>query len=163
MRPAARAGSPRGAGGAAGAPLPPGTPLAGQRAAGFSRPAPPPAPGCVCGFESPPPASAPRVRVPARAQARAVVQERLRQGRLAFLARCLPNALLSPPPARPGDSASADSGRAKSWSTLRSSLLQPLSPPKFVSGGPRGASDRPEPGLLTPFRTLRCDPEKQPR
>lgn len=30
----------------------------------------------LCGFESPPPASAPRVRVPASAQARAVVQER---------------------------------------------------------------------------------------
>lgn len=118
----------------------------------------------LCGFESPPPASAPRVRVPASAQERKVVQECLRQWRFAFLSRCLPNALLSPPPARPGDSASADSGRAKSRSTLRSSLLQPLSPPKFVSGGPRGAGDRrSEPGLLTPFRTLRCDPEKQPR
>lgn len=64
--------------------------------------------------------------------------------------------------ARPGDSASADSSRAKSPCTLRSALLLPLSPPKFVPGGPRGPGDRPETGLLTPFRTLRCDPEKHP-
>lgn len=49
------------------------------------------------------PRPVPRVRVPANAQARAVVQERLRRWRLAFLARCLPQALLSPPlPSLPG-------------------------------------------------------------
>ncbi|XP_031201569.1 uncharacterized protein LOC116073649 [Mastomys coucha] len=113
------------------------------------------------------PRRAPRVRVP-----RQRAGEGGGPGALEAVEACLPGSLppsnspvsSSPPPPQPARVTRPQltpAGQSLSG-TLRSALLLPLSPPKFVSGGPRGAGDRPETGLLPPFRTLRCDPEKYP-
>lgn len=113
-------GSPRGAGRVAGVPLPSGTPL-GSRRAGPGRASPACPPGGPGGRLLPLcPRSAPRVRSSAGLGAGRWLGGAARPGSVRWRGvspswhAAFRNAPASPPPSHSGDSASADSGRAKS-------------------------------------------------